>query len=94
MAEPQIANAENVDQQTDSAKGPAGDSALKAIAHLQQVAETLAADAARLAEDKPEATKAIDKMHVAMIDGMMMPHLSTSRPKPTAPQPKPIIANV
>lgn len=58
MAEPQTANAGNPDQQTDSARGPARDSALKAIAHLQQVAETLAADAARLAEDKPEPTKA------------------------------------
>lgn len=58
MAEPQTANAANADQQTDSARGPAGDSALKAIAHLQQVAETLAADAARLVEDKPEAAKA------------------------------------
>ncbi len=54
MAEPQTANAENADLQTDSAKGPAAESALKAIAHLQQVAETLAADAARLVEDRPE----------------------------------------
>ena len=60
MAESQTAKAANADQQTDSAKGPAGDSALKAIAHLQQVAETLAADAAKLTEDKCEETKAKD----------------------------------
>ncbi len=53
MAEPDSAKAHQTDQQTDSAEGAAGDAALKAIAHLQQVAETLAADAARLADETP-----------------------------------------
>lgn len=60
MAEPETANTANAEQQTDSAKGAAGDAALKAIAHLQQVAETLAADAAKLAEEKPAEAKAAE----------------------------------
>ncbi len=55
MAEPDTAKINAVDRQTDSAGGVAGDAALKAIAHLQQVAETLASDAAKLAESKPES---------------------------------------
>ena len=52
MAEPEAAKTAH-DQQTDAAAGPSGDAALKAIAHLQEVAESLAADAAKLAADEP-----------------------------------------
>ena len=48
MAEVKFAQDATDKQTTDSAAGPAGESALKAIAHLQKVAETLAADAAKL----------------------------------------------
>lgn len=51
MAEPEAAKTKS-EQQTDAASGPSGDAALKAIAHLQEVAETLAADAAKLARDE------------------------------------------
>ncbi len=53
MAEPETVDTAKAQQKTDSAEGISGASALKAIAHLQQVAETLVADAAKLAEDKP-----------------------------------------
>ena len=59
MAEPEPANS-TTDQKTDSAAGPSGDAALKAIAHLQQVAETLAADAAKLADDAPTKAESAD----------------------------------
>ena len=52
MAEPEAAKTAH-DQQTDAAAGPSGDAALKAIAHLQEVAESLAADAAKLVADEP-----------------------------------------
>jgi len=53
MAEPETVDTAKAQQKTDSVEGISGASALKAIAHLQQVAETLVADAAKLAEDKP-----------------------------------------
>ena len=61
MAEPESAKSAKAEQQTDSAKGLSGASALKAIAHLQQVAETLVSDAAKLVEEKPAETKAAAK---------------------------------
>ena len=52
MAQPEVAKTTS-DQETDAAAGPSGDAALKAIAHLQEAAESLAADAAKLVADEP-----------------------------------------
>ncbi|HMN72311.1 MAG TPA: hypothetical protein PKA55_10645 [Rhodoblastus sp.] len=64
MAEPQTAKSNDADQTTDSADGAAGDAALKAIAHLQRVAETLSSDAAKLNADA-STDKPIDKAQTA-----------------------------
>lgn len=56
MADSNSAKNLSAGQETDSAKGVAGETALKAIAHLQKVAASLAEDAARIeAEPKTDA---------------------------------------
>ncbi|MFT4098507.1 MAG: hypothetical protein QM651_15430 [Rhodoblastus sp.] len=80
MAEPQTAQSTDADQKTDSADGAGGDAALKAIAHLQRVAETLSSDAARLnAETSAEnpAGKKIENAKPA--ERIRLPALATQR---------------
>ena len=94
MAEPEAAKTAH-DQQTDAAAGPSGDAALKAIAHLQEVAESLAADAAKLAADEPaknEHAKAEadpDKLERRILLPALFVARDESKPQPdTAAAPK------
>lgn len=84
MAEPETARPHQTEQQTDKADGPAGDAALKAIAHLQQVAETLAADAARLADDAPAKTEAEGRPEPRVFLPALADRREEPRPRPAA----------
>ncbi|MCB9998913.1 MAG: hypothetical protein H6870_08150 [Methylobacteriaceae bacterium] len=93
MAEPEAAKTAH-DQQTDAAAGPSGDAALKAIAHLQEVAESLAADAAKLAADEPaknEHAKAEadpDKLERRILLPALFVARDESKPQPEARPPR------
>lgn len=84
MAEPDTARPHQSEQQTDKADGPAGDAALKAIAHLQQVAETLAADAAKLADDAPAKAEVDKKPEARVFLPALAGRREEPRPRPSA----------
>lgn len=80
MAEPQTAQSTDADQKTDSADGAGGDAALKAIAHLQRVAETLSSDAAKLNAEAPAEKPAGKKSeHAKSTERIRLPALAAQR---------------